>query len=145
MNEHTERYSKLSGSERHLFDANSVKSLAETGILKIIWMDKPESIAEHQKYSADNFVGGTRAVVSSPHLLEFMNEAPSKSAGIKIIADYYGINSAEIIAMGDNYNDIDMLKYAGLGVAMGNAPEEVKQAADFVTLSNEEDGVAAAL
>ncbi len=47
--------------------------------------------------------------------------------------------------MGDNYNDIDMLKYAGLGVAMGNAPEEVKQAADFVTLSNEEDGVAAAL
>jgi hypothetical protein len=47
--------------------------------------------------------------------------------------------------MGDNYNDIDMLEYAGVGVAMGNAPEDVKKHADDVTLTNDEDGVAEAL
>ncbi|KIO55507.1 hypothetical protein B4064_3758 [Caldibacillus thermoamylovorans] len=45
------------------------------------------------------------------------------------------------MAIGDNFNDMDMLKYAGLGVAMGNAPEEVKKIADEVTLSNNEDGL----
>ncbi|MFH5183768.1 HAD family hydrolase [Paenibacillus sp. TAB 01] len=47
----------------------------------------------------------------------------------------------ETIAIGDNYNDMDMLRYAGLGAAMGNAPDEVKAAADVVTLSNDRDGV----
>jgi hydroxymethylpyrimidine pyrophosphatase-like HAD family hydrolase len=47
-----------------------------------------------------------------------------------------------LIAFGDSYNDIDMLRLAGKGVAMGNAEEKVKQAADYVTLTNEEDGVA---
>ncbi|MEI0738592.1 HAD hydrolase family protein [Paenibacillus sp. JTLBN-2024] len=48
----------------------------------------------------------------------------------------------QVIAVGDNFNDMDMLEYAGLGVAMGNAPESVKNAADEVTLSNDDDGVA---
>jgi hydroxymethylpyrimidine pyrophosphatase-like HAD family hydrolase len=47
--------------------------------------------------------------------------------------------------MGDNHNDMDMLKYAGLGIAMGNAPETVKKHAKEITLTNDEDGVAAAL
>jgi len=44
-------------------------------------------------------------------------------------------------AIGDNFNDIDMIKYAGLGVAMGNAPLEVKQAADVITSTNDNDGI----
>ena len=47
--------------------------------------------------------------------------------------------------MGDNYNDIDMIEFAGIGVAMGNAPDKVKQYADYVTLSNDNDGVAKAI
>ena len=49
------------------------------------------------------------------------------------------------MAIGDSYNDMDMLEWAGLGVAMGNAPKDVKEAADYVTTSNEEEGVAEAL
>jgi len=47
------------------------------------------------------------------------------------------------VAVGDGYNDLSMIQFAGLGVAMGNAQEPVKKAADYITLSNEEDGVAA--
>jgi len=49
------------------------------------------------------------------------------------------------MAIGDSYNDIEMLKWAGIGVAVGNAPPEVKRHADYVTASNDEDGVARAL
>jgi len=47
-----------------------------------------------------------------------------------------------MIAVGDGYNDISMIEYAGLGVAMANSPDDVKAKADYITLSNEEDGVA---
>ena len=50
-----------------------------------------------------------------------------------------------MIAIGDGYNDLSMIKFVGLGIAMGNAQEPVKKAADYITLSNEEDGVAEAL
>lgn len=55
---------------------------------------------------------------------------------------HFGIKQNEMIAIGDGYNDLSMIEYAGLGVAMDNAPDEIKQRADFVTLSNNEDGVA---
>lgn len=66
----------------------------------------------------------------------------SKAKGIAILAKRLKVKQEEIIAIGDNINDIPMLKYAGLGIAMGNAPDRVKKAADLVTLSNDEDGVA---
>ena len=57
----------------------------------------------------------------------------------------YGIAQEETIAFGDGYNDLPMIEWAGTGVAMANAPEEIKNKADLVTLSNDEDGVAVIL
>lgn len=79
---------------------------------------------------------------SKPTYLEIMPKEASKTSAIEILREKFNIKQSEILAAGDNYNDIDMIEYAGLGVAMGNAPEEVKRCADFVTLSNDEDGVA---
>ena len=56
-----------------------------------------------------------------------------------------GIDRSKVIAFGDQHNDISMLQYAGFGVAMGNAVEELKKAADAVTVENQQDGVAAVL
>jgi hydroxymethylpyrimidine pyrophosphatase-like HAD family hydrolase len=56
-----------------------------------------------------------------------------------------GQEALKIMAVGDSYNDMEMIKWAGLGVAMGNAPAEVKRVANYVTASNDEDGVAQAL
>ena len=61
---------------------------------------------------------------------------------MKALGEHLGIQREEIICIGDAGNDLDMIEYAGLGVAMGNAFEEVKAAADYITGSNEEDGVA---
>ena len=69
----------------------------------------------------------------------------SKSDAIHMLKDHFHVKQEEIMAFGDNFNDIDMIRYAGLGVAMGNAADEVKEVADYITLSNEEDGVAAAI
>ena len=54
----------------------------------------------------------------------------------------FGISREEVIACGDGYNDLSMIRFAGLGVAMANAAKDIQSEADFVTLSNEEDGVA---
>ena len=59
--------------------------------------------------------------------------------------EYFGIAPEEIIAFGDGGNDIEMLRYAGIGVAMGNAADEVKQIADYVTTGVDNNGIAQAL
>jgi HAD-superfamily hydrolase, subfamily IIB len=75
-------------------------------------------------------------------MIEFMNKDCNKASGLEKLGEYLGITKEEIIAIGDADNDIEMIEYAGLGVAMRNAKEEIKGIADFVTKSNEEDGVA---
>ncbi|MBU5455143.1 HAD family hydrolase [Caproiciproducens sp. MSJ-32] len=84
------------------------------------------------------FGSGSRSV-------EIGNKGVSKGAAVKALAEHYGIKREEIMAIGDNENDMSMIEYAGLGVAMGNAIEPLKEIADYVTSSNVEDGVAKAL
>ncbi len=65
----------------------------------------------------------------------------SKSDAIHMLKDHFYVKQEEeIMAFGDNFNDIDMIRYAGLGVAMGNAADEVKEAADIVTDINDNEG-----
>ena len=69
----------------------------------------------------------------------------SKASGVVALAARYQIPLEQVMALGDSYNDLEMLRTAGLGIAMGQAPEQVKAAAQAVTASNQEDGVALAL
>lgn len=69
----------------------------------------------------------------------------SKSAGMRIVLEAVGIDRADSLAFGDSPNDLDMLQYAGIGIAMGNAPADIQAAADYVTLPSSEAGVAAGL
>ncbi|HTB51134.1 MAG TPA: Cof-type HAD-IIB family hydrolase [Ferruginibacter sp.] len=77
--------------------------------------------------------------------LEVMSLNSSKTKAIEFLLDRYGIKQNEIIAIGDNFNDKQMIEFAGVGVAMGNAPDEIKNVADYVTDTNNNDGVAKAL
>jgi HAD superfamily hydrolase (TIGR01484 family) len=79
---------------------------------------------------------------SHPFNLEMNPLGISKASGLIDVCEFLGIEMSEVIAMGDSLNDIAMIRAAGLGVAMGNAQEVIKQAADLVTASNNEDGVA---
>ncbi len=75
-------------------------------------------------------------------LCQIMNRESSKWMSIKSLIQKIGIGAENIIAFGDDYNDFDMIKNSGIGVAMGNAEESIKQIADIVIDTNNEDGVA---
>ncbi|MBS5334092.1 MAG: Cof-type HAD-IIB family hydrolase [Clostridiales bacterium] len=82
---------------------------------------------------------------SMPHNLEIGGKTTSKAKAIAALCEILGIDEKNVLAAGDSPNDEAMIKAAGIGVAMGNAEEEVKACADFVTLTNQEDGVAYAI
>ncbi|MDE7463750.1 MAG: Cof-type HAD-IIB family hydrolase, partial [Clostridiales bacterium] len=77
-----------------------------------------------------------------PILIECITRGADKGEALKIIAAHYGVDMSEVIAFGDSFNDIPMIKAAGLGVAMGNAREPIKLVADIVADTNNNDGVA---
>ncbi|WP_297427995.1 Cof-type HAD-IIB family hydrolase [Clostridium sp.] len=113
-----------------------------TGPNKILCMSNPEEI----NFLKENIkVSDLNIYPSKPTYLEIMPIKASKTSAINCLQRKFNIDKSEIIAMGDNYNDIDMLEYSGLGIAMGNATEEVKGHANDVALTNDEDGVAEAL
>ena len=82
---------------------------------------------------------------SAPFILELVPKGIDKAKSLTRLLTKINLTPADLIAFGDGYNDLSMLKLAGMGVAMENAAPEVRAEADYVTLSNEEDGVAAAL
>jgi len=110
-------------------------------------------VIDYDEYMIDAFWRECREIFgdslyvtkSMPEYLEFLHPEASKAKGIDAVAHHLGITSREVMAVGDSYNDIDMLEYAGFAVVMGNAREEVKAKADYITRSNEDDGVAEAL
>lgn len=79
---------------------------------------------------------------SEPFFLEIMPQKIDKAYSLSILLDYLGLSKEQMISCGDGFNDISMIKYAGMGIAMANAQKAVKEVADYITLSNDEDGIA---
>lgn len=136
-NDYGQRFGKMEPQKVTDFDRINAE-----GILKILWFDEPGRISEVQKDLGTRITGDVNICTSNIDLLEFFSSKVSKAAGLDRISSMYGIDSGEVIALGDGHNDIEMLHWAGLGVAMGNATDSVKAEADIVTDTNEEDGVA---
>lgn len=86
-------------------------------------------------------VPGLYLTSSAPTLLEISQTEGGKKCGLKWLGEHLGILPEEMMAFGDAQNDLDMIHYAGVGVAMGNGHPQLKEAADRVTLTNDEDGV----
>ncbi len=76
---------------------------------------------------------------------EIMKKGSSKGEAVKALTEYLGLKQDEVMCIGDSENDLSMIKYAGVGVAMGNAIEKVKKSADYITDTNVNDGVAKAI
>lgn len=112
---------------------------------KIVIVHDPEAIAgicaEIQARLGDR----VRLTCSWPHFLEISHPDASKGQALAFFSQRYGISPAKMMACGDGENDLDMIRYAGLGVVMGNGQERAKQVADYVTKTNDEDGVAEAI
>lgn len=82
---------------------------------------------------------------SAPFFLELPPKGIDKAQSLQRLLTHLGLERESLMAFGDGFNDLSMIQFAGQGVAMANAVEEVKSIADFVTTSNEEDGIAHAL
>ncbi len=120
-------------------------TLKDKGIHKVMYSDSPENIRKLYDTFVDNGFEASNFTVSVPQILEFYDKNASKGDAVLNYAKSLGIKQEEIICIGDGMNDITMIKMAGLGVAMGNACEELKEVANFVTKTNDEDGVAYAI
>ncbi len=90
-------------------------------------------------------IGGVHVTSSWRRNREIVVEGVDKAAAAKILAARLGLRPEQVLAIGDNRNDLEMVRWAGVGVAMGNAIPELKDAADWITATNDEDGVALAL
>ena len=88
---------------------------------------------------------GLYVTSSVPHLVELASGEAGKAPALAWLAGQLSLHRSEMIAFGNAENDMDMLRFAGTGVAMGNSPDPVKQAADLVTSDNAHDGVAEVL
>ena len=117
----------------------------KTGPNKILIAGDKELIAAIESKLTEKHQGNLNIFKSQATYLEVMSKEASKAKAIQFLIKMYKIDQKNIIAIGDNYNDKGMIEFAGMGIAMGNAPEEIKLAADYVTDTNNNDGVAKAL
>ena len=143
LQEATSRYRKYYDMDTKIIE--SIDELSGEGIYKVLWFETPENIKRLQHEMNGHFGGRLNCHASLPHLLEFVSPDADKGSALAEIGRLYGIGAGEMLAVGDSYNDISMLKYAGLGIAMENAPDDVKAVCKRVTLSNDDDGVAAVI
>lgn len=140
MSAYTILEGEINGIAVHEVDFNEVPKNEE--LIKIMMIDEPEILQKAIEKLPKEVYDKYTVVRSAPFFLEFLDKRVNKGAGVEALAKCLNIKQEEVICMGDAGNDEHMIHYAGLGVAMENAFEEVKAIADFVTKSNDEDGVA---
>ncbi|MCF2661810.1 Cof-type HAD-IIB family hydrolase [Pseudoflavonifractor phocaeensis] len=111
---------------------------------KLLCMGTPEEITRFQNSAAREFPE-LEFARSGTIYLEVLAKGISKCTAMEKLRTYYGLDAEQVVAMGDYFVDLEMLRHAGLGIAMGNAPDAVKEAAARVTTSCDEEGVYIAL
>lgn len=111
-------------------------------IAKCLIVGEPTRLAILEKKMYEQLHDQMGVFRSEPYFLELVPKGIDKAQSLSVLLKEIGITKEETIAVGDGFNDLSMIKYAGLGVAMSNAQDIVKDNANFITLSNEEDGVA---
>ncbi len=107
---------------------------------KVLFTDHSEELDKHEE-AIKTLLPQFEVFRSMPYFLEVCPKNIHKATGIQRVIEILGIKQEEVIAVGDGFNDYTMIEYAGLGVAMGNAHDGVKAIANYITTTNDEDGV----
>jgi len=130
----------FTGIDTQAVETNSLGKIAQP-ILKTSIVGSEEEINQIERY-VQPAIPHLSAVRSGEESIDVMSRKANKGAALQWLANYYQVKQEDTISFGNYYNDISMLKYAGTGVVVDNAPDQVKQEADIITYSNEENGVA---
>lgn len=139
LDERMRAYQMISGVEPVRIDA--FEGLPAKDVTKIVWCGDPGCLKKITEELSGDLFAEVTCCLSQPSILEFFSSRVSKALAMQKIGERYGIRREEMLAVGDGLNDVEMLQYAGLGIAMDNAPDEVKKYAGWITASNEEEGV----
>ncbi|NLC51439.1 MAG: HAD family phosphatase [Firmicutes bacterium] len=142
-NEYTRYYEDFAGVE--ITPVGDLKrfvvcsSVAPTKLTIIDWHGRIEELESELNNDYEHKLS---ILQSRPYFLEITDKEATKGQALRYLSENFGIRREESIAVGDSYNDLDMVEFAGLGVAVANARREVQDAANIVTATNVEDGVA---
>ena len=109
--------------------------------VKCLCTGSPDFLADVEKKFQERVGDRFSVMRSMPFFLEIMPQNINKAYSLQKLCDHLGIDKSEMIACGDGYNDLTMIEFAGLGVAMGNAIAEVKERANYITASNDKNGI----
>ncbi|MCJ8342265.1 MAG: Cof-type HAD-IIB family hydrolase [Cetobacterium sp.] len=119
----------------------SFKESVKKDAVKCIMLEEPSYLKEVEKKLKEKYGDKYSIAISKPFFLEVTKKGIDKGNTLKKLADKMNISTEEIIAVGDSYNDESMLRTAGLAVAVENAKPEIKEIADFITTSNDNNGM----
>ncbi|WP_320822879.1 Cof-type HAD-IIB family hydrolase [Reinekea sp.] len=140
INPYTQLEATLTGMPIQIVD--SLKSAVTGKVPKVLLMAEPDKIKAMQVELSHALSGRFMISISKPVFLEFTNCAADKSRGIDVLCAKLGIAKIDVMAIGDSYNDLTMLRDCGVGVAMGNAPDDIKMSANVITADCAANGVA---
>ncbi|WP_442602345.1 Cof-type HAD-IIB family hydrolase [Paenibacillus sp. KN14-4R] len=132
--------SELTGMR--IVEVESFTSYVQQPVVKGLMVADPDYLAVVEKKLQKELAGRLNVMRSKPFYLEVTEVGVDKGASLDHLIKQLGITKDEVIAIGDSYNDLSMIHFAGLGVAMGNAPDDIKAVAQYVTDTNMNDGVA---
>ena len=138
-----QRYSNNLHTEYPVKSFNEIKKDKINKLLAIDY-SSPERINKYEKELHEKFPD-LYIVKSTPYFLEFSNREASKRCAVEYLQNYYGLKKEEILTIGDQNNDIELLRAGGIKIAMGNATEELKAEADYITTSVFDDGFVQAM
>lgn len=130
------------GGKFKLCEVDDLAAFADYPLNKILTAGSPDYLLNHYKEMMEPFKDTLSCMFTAPFYFEFTAKGIDKAKALDTVLIPRGYKREEMIAFGDGHNDATMVEYAGLGVAMANAVDDLKAAADEVTRSNEEDGIA---
>ena len=139
-NTYTDYEAKLNNIEYSIVDFNQLEP--DEAILKVMMIDEPELLSQAIAQLPNSLKMQYSMARSLPFFYEFMNPDSNKGMGMKALANHLNLTADEIICVGDAENDLQMIQFAGLGVAMENASAQLKASANYICASNDQDGVA---
>lgn len=122
-------------------EVEDFKAYVSFPVNKCLMTGAPEHLVKVEAALKQKYHGFLNIFRSEPYFLEVMPMGIDKAATLSKLLQLLGLTADQMICCGDGFNDITMLEYAGLGVAMANAKDEVLAAADYVTASNDENGI----
>ena len=133
------------GNGFRLREVKDLEEFVDFPVNKILTYADPEYLQANWQAMAQPFKGRLHSVFTAPFYYEYTALGIDKAKALDTVLKSMGFKQEEMIAFGDGQNDASIVRYAGIGVAMANAVDELKAVADEITASNEEDGIALSL